>query len=417
MMLTGSDYLIIITVIVLFGYLLGEILDWLNLKHSKEALPKEAAGIYDEAQYSKSQRYHKETAKFSFITSAFSTTLTLIVLWIGGFGWVDTFISSYLESDLWLSLAFFGALFILSDIINIPFQLYSTFVIEEKYGFNKTTAKVFWFDKLKGYLLGAIIGGGILAVLLLLVDSLGVNFWLVFWVAISLFMFIMNMFYTSLILPLFNKLSPLEEGELRDAITSYAKQVGFPLTNIYVIDGSKRSSKANAFFSGLGKKKKVVLYDTLIENHSIQELVAIFAHEVGHYKKKHIQQGLVLSVLQTGLMLYILSLMIFNTALSIALGGETMRIHLNLIAFGILYSPISMITGLLMNMISRKNEFEADQYASETSSGTELAGALKKLSADNLSNLLPHPAYVFFNYSHPPLLQRLSAIDSITSSD
>jgi STE24 endopeptidase len=275
---------------------------------------------------------------------------------------------------------------------------------------------VFWLDKLKGYLLGAVIGGVILSVLLLLVDSLGVNFWLVFWVAISLFMFIMNMFYTSLILPLFNKLSPLEEGELRDAITAYAKQVDFPLTKIFVIDGSKRSSKANAFFSGLGKKKKVVLYDTLIENHSIQELVAIFAHEVGHYKKKHIQQGLVLSVLQTGLMLYILSLLIFNTELSIALGGDTMRIHLNLIAFGILYSPISMITGLLMNMLSRKNEFEADQYASETANGADLAGALKKLSADNLSNLLPHPAYVFFNYSHPPLLKRISAIETISSS-
>jgi STE24 endopeptidase len=225
-------------------------------------------------------------------------------------------------------------------------------------------------------------------------------------------MVVMNMFYTTLILPLFNKLTPLEDGSLRQAIEAYSKNVGFPLTNIYVIDGSKRSSKANAFFSGLGKKKKVVLYDTLIEKHSDEELVAIFAHEVGHYKKKHIQLGLILSVVQTGIMLFVLSLMIFNGQLSEALGASSMKIHLNLIAFGILYSPISMITGLFMNMLSRKNEFEADRYAVTTSNGVKLAQALKKLSADNLGNLLPHPAYVFVNYSHPPLLIRLAAINA-----
>ena len=255
-----------------------------------------------------------------------------------------------------------------------------------------------------------------MAGLIYLVLVLGANFWLVFWGAITLFMIVMNMFYTSLILPLFNKLTPLEEGSLRSAIEAYGKKVDFPLTNIYVIDGSKRSSKANAFFSGLGKKKKVVLYDTLIENHSDEELVAIFAHEIGHYKKKHIQLGLVLSVLQTGLMLFVLSLMIFNVQLSEALGASSMKIHLNLIAFGILYSPISMITGLLMNLVSRKNEFEADRFAVTTTDGTKLTEALKKLSSDNLSNLLPHPAYVFVNYSHPPLLQRIAAINSAVSN-
>ena len=413
--MTGTDYLWILTGIILFGYALGEILDWLNLKHSKAEIPPEAEGIYDQEQYEKSQRYHRVTARFSFITTAFSTVLTLAILWLGGFGWLDSMLAVYTTNEIWLALAFFGTLFLASDIINIPFQLYATFVIEEKYGFNKTTLKTFFLDKVKGYILGSILGGGILAILIYLVLTLGTNFWLIFWLAITLIIVLMNMFYTTIILPLFNKLTPLAEGSLRQAIEAYSKNVGFPLTNIYIIDGSKRSSKANAFFSGLGKKKKVVLYDTLVEKHSDEELVAIFAHEVGHYKKKHIQLGLMLSIMQTGIMLFVLSLMIFNGQLSEALGATNMKIHLNLIAFGILYSPISMITGLFMNMISRKNEFEADRYAVTTSNGVKLAQALKKLSSDNLGNLLPHPAYVFVNYSHPPLLIRLAAIDEEVS--
>jgi STE24 endopeptidase len=414
--LTGVEYLWLITGIILFGYALGQILDWLNLKHSKAEIPPEATGIYDDGQYAKSQKYHQVTARFSFLTSAFSTLLTIAVLWFGGFGWLDGLLSGYINSEVWLALAFFGVLFIISDILNMPFQLYSTFVIEEKFGFNKTTLKTFLMDKIKGYLLAAVLGGLIMSVLMYLVLTLGTNFWLTFWAAITLFMIVMNMFYTTLILPLFNKLVPLEEGSLREAIESYSKRVGFPMTNIYVIDGSKRSSKANAFFSGLGKKKKVVLYDTLIQNHSDEELVAIFAHEVGHYKKKHIQLSLLLSIIQTGIMLYVLSLMIFNTQLSEALGATSLRIHLNLIAFAILYSPISMVTGLFMNLISRKNEFEADQFAVSTADGSMLAQALKKLSSDNLSNLLPHPAYVFMNYSHPPLLKRLAAIKASIGS-
>lgn len=411
-MLTGEDYLIIITAIILVGYVINEVLDWLNLRNSSTELPPEAEGIYNEEQYRKSQEYQKVNARFSFLTSAFSTALTIAFLWLGGFGWLDNLLAPHISNSILLSLVYFGVLFVVSDLINTPFQLYSTFVIEERFGFNKTTYKTFFLDKLKGYLLGALIGGLILGVLLYLIQLLGTNFWIVFWVAIVIFMVVMNMFYTTLILPLFNKLTPLEDGTLRDAITQYSQKVGFPLTNIFVIDGSKRSNKANAFFSGLGKKKKVVLYDTLIENHSEDELLAIFAHEVGHYKKKHIQQGLILSIVQTGIMLYILSLMIFNEQLSLALGGSQMRIHLNLIAFGMLYSPISMIIGLFMNVISRKNEYEADRFAVVTANGQSLANGLKKLSSDNLSNLQPHPAYVFFNYSHPPLLKRLAAISA-----
>jgi STE24 endopeptidase len=299
----------------------------------------------------------------------------------------------------------------LSDLLSIPFQLYDTFVIEEKYGFNKTSVKTFIVDKLKGYALGSIIGGILITVLLYLIQSIGPNFWIWFGLIAISFIFFANMFYSSLILPLFNKLTPLEDGDLKEAIESFAKKVDFPLDNIFVMDGSKRSNKANAFFSGMGKKKKIVLFDTLIKNHSTDELVAVLAHEVGHFKKKHIIYGFMLSAVQITFTLYILSLMVFNQQLSLALGGAQRALHLNLIAFGILFSPISGITGLLMSIYSRKNEFEADAYAREKFNGNSLSSALKKLSVDSLSNLYPHPWYVFFHYSHPPLLERLAALD------
>jgi STE24 endopeptidase len=274
--------------------------------------------------------------------------------------------------------------------------------------------KTFIADKIKGYLIAIIVGGLILGGLLLLINELGKDFWIWFWIAISLFLIFVNMFYTSLIVPLFNKLKPLEDGDLRMAIQEYSKNVGFPLDNIFVIDGSKRSTKANAYFSGLGSKKKIVLYDTLIQNHSKEELVAVLAHEVGHFKKKHIILGLILSVAQIGIMLFILSLLVFNTDLSKALGATTNTIHLNLIAFGILFSPISHLIGIFMNLISRKNEYEADRFAASTYNGNALQEALKKLSVNNLSNLTPHPAYAFFHYSHPPLLERLRALRKVS---
>jgi STE24 endopeptidase len=407
----GSQQILnVLLVIVGANYIFTQLLDWLNFKHSKADLPAEAEGIFDEERYNKSQRYHKDVVRFSFVTSAFSFILTFGFLLFGGFGWLDGLLSPYVSEPILKALLYFGILFIVTDLINIPFQLYSTFVIEERYGFNKTTMKTFVVDKLKGYVLGAVLGGLIAGILLYLITNIGSSFWIYFWLIITAFMIIMNLFYTSLILPIFNKLTPLDEGELRDAIEAYSKKVKFPLTNIFVIDGSKRSSKANAFFSGIGKKKKVVLYDTLIENHTVEEVVAIFAHEVGHYKHKHIISSMILSVLQSGLMLYLLSMMVFNGILSEALGAAEMQIHLNLIAFGMLYTPISMITGLFMNMLSRKNEYEADRFAVNSVGGNALAAALKKLSADNLSNLIPHPAYVFVHYSHPPLLKRLAAM-------
>jgi len=377
----------------------------------KEELPDEVKDIYEEEKYKKSIAYARANNKFGLLTSSFSFILSFVLLATGFFGWFDQQVHGFIGTEELVSLAFFGLLFIASDISNIPFQLYDTFVIEEKFGFNKTSPKTFVLDKLKGYVLAGVIGGLILYILLKLITLFGPDFWIFFWIVISVFTLIMNMFYTSLILPLFNKLTPLEDGELKEEIEKFSKSINFPLDNIFVIDGSKRSAKSNAFFSGIGKKKKIVLYDTLIENHSKEELVAVLAHEVGHFKKKHIITGYLLSILQTGFTLFIMSLIIFSPAVSEALGGNQLAIHLNLLAFGILYSPISHFVGVFMNILSRKNEYEADAYAKETYNGTFLQLALKKLSVDNLSNLFPHPAYVFMNYSHPPLLKRLAAME------
>ena len=406
--------LFIIISITVVTYVVDQILDYVNLKAQRTDIPKEIEVFYEREKYLKSLAYHRELTKFSFLTSGVSFLISIVMLVTGGFGWVDSLFRPYFDSEIVLALVFFAVLMLASDILTLPFQWYSTFVIEEKYGFNKTTVKTFITDKLKGYLLGAIIGGGLLSVLIYLVETIGPNFWIWFSILAALFVLFVNMFYTSLILPMFNKLTALPDGELKTAIELFAKKVNFPLDSIFVIDGSKRSKKANAFFSGIGKKKKIVLYDTLIENHTTDELVAVLAHEVGHFKKKHIIWGYILSIVQIVFTLFILSKMIFGENVSLALGGTEHAIHLNLLAFGILFSPISSVTGLFMNMYSRKNEFEADAYAKETFDGRALANALKRLSVDSLSNLYPHPLYVFFHYSHPPLLKRLEALSPLT---
>jgi STE24 endopeptidase len=405
--MTAHSLFILIIILVSFDFILDQVMDYLNLSYQKKELPAELQGIYDAEQFAKSQDYQSVNAKFEFIQSTFTFVSTLAMLFFGGFGWLNNVLAVHIANPIWLALAFFGVLLLASDILGLPFSLYKTFVIEEKFGFNKTTAKTYILDKLKGYALGGLIGGTLLFLLLWLIGSIGINFWLYFWIVAGVFILLINMFYTSVIMPLFNKLRPLEDGNLKTAIQNYSNKVGFPLDNVFVIDGSKRSTKANAFFSGMGSKKKIVLYDTLINNHSESELVAVLAHEVGHYKKKHIVLGYVLSILQIGIMLFILSRLVLNPELSKALGADGLVLHINLIAFGILFSPISHLLGLLMNMISRKNEYEADEFAATTFGSSPLQEALKKLSANNLSNLTPHPAYVFLHYSHPPMLQRL----------
>lgn len=408
--MTPQIILYIILAISIVSYVFDLLLEIVNLKAQRKEIPSEIASFYDQEKYLKSLSYTNEQTLFGFFKEGFSFLLSMSILVLGGFGWLDNFLRNYITQEIPLALAFFGATILVSDIITIPFQLYDTFVIEEKYGFNKTSIRTFVVDKLKGYALGAIIGGLLISILLYLIQSIGDNFWIWFGLIAIAFIFFVNMFYSSLILPLFNKLTPLEEGELKTSIETFAQKVNFPLDNIFVMDGSKRSNKANAFFSGIGKKKKIVLFDTLIKNHSKDELVAVLAHEVGHFKKKHIVYAFILSAMQIAFTLYILSLMVFNQQLSIALGGTQQALHLNLIAFGILFSPISGITGLLMSIYSRKNEFEADAYAKQTFNGLSLANALKKLSVDSLDNLYPHPVYVFFCYSHPPLLKRLKAL-------
>lgn len=398
--------------VLLFGYLLEQVLDSLNLKYTIPELPLELTGIFDEEEYRKSQAYKRDNTRFSFISSSFSLLLMLMMFFLGGFGWLDALLSPHISSYILFVLAFFGILALASDILTIPFELYSTFVIEERYGFNRTTKKTFILDKIKGWILGATIGGGLLALITWIYMLTGPWFWLIVLGVVTLFSVFMNMFYSNLIVPLFNKQKPLEEGSLRTKIEEFALKADFKLDNIYMMDGSKRSSKANAYFTGLGPKKRIVLFDTLVNDLSEEEIVAVLAHEVGHNKKKHTTTGLVISFLQTALTLFLFSLFVGMDSFALALGGTEASFHLGLIAFGILYSPISMLLGLGTNLISRRNEYQADRYAMEKYNAEDLINGLKVLSKTNLSNLTPHPAYVFFHYSHPPLLQRIRSLRS-----
>ncbi len=403
---------IIIVAILVAEYLISRLLDNLNTQWRRKELPKELIGIYDEDKYKKSQEYGKTNSRFSLISGSFQLILILLMLFLGGFAWFDEIAQGFSSHLVWSALIFFGILFFLSDIINTPFSVYSTFVIEEKFGFNKTTVKTFILDKLKGWLLTIIIGGGILGFIIWLYFQTTDMFWIYAWIALSGFSIFMTMFYSNLIVPLFNKQTPLEAGELREAISEFGKKAGFKIDNIYVIDGSKRSSKANAYFTGLGKKKRIVLYDTLINDLEVDEIVAVLAHEIGHYKLKHTLVSMILSIIQSGLIFYILSLFIGNKDLSMALGAEKYSFELSLIAFGMLFSPISTVIGLIMNVFSRKNEYQADNFANGFGFGDSLISSLKKLSVNNLTNLTPHPAYVFAYYSHPTLYQRILAIKS-----
>ena len=401
-------YLIIALLVADFVF--ERILEYLNSTQWSDELPQEVANIYDEEKYRQQQNYEKVNFRFSMITSSFSFVVMLLMFLFGGFAWVNGMALTVSANPILTALMFFGILLLASDLINTPFSIYETFVIEEKFGFNKTTPKTFVLDKLKGYLLSAIIGGGLLSLIIYIYKLTTTDFWIFAWLVISGFSVLMVLFYSSLIVPLFNKQTPLPEGELKSAIEEFSAKVGFKLDNIFVIDGSKRSTKANAYFTGFGAKKRIVLYDTLINDMTTKELVAVLAHEIGHYKKHHVLWSLLLGILQTGIVLFIFSIFVGSPELSAALGVETPSFHIGLIAFGILYSPISMITGLAMNIFSRKNEYQADAFAATNFSAIELSSALKKLSVKNLSNLRPHPVYVFFHYSHPTLLQRLNAL-------
>ena len=393
--------------ILIIKFLFDTIIDAVNAKHFNDKIPTELEGIYNEEEYIKSQSYKKENYKFSMFISTLSIVATVLFFFMDGFAIVDEIAKSISSNTILTTLIFFGIIMFASDILSLPFSYYKTFIIEEKFGFNKTTKKTFVLDKLKGWLMLALLGGGILALITWFYQITTTSFWLYTWALITFFSVFMNLFYSKLIVPLFNKQTPLEDGELKIAIETFAKKIGFKLDNIFVIDGSKRSTKANAYFSGFGSQKRITLFDTLINDLETEEIVAVLAHEVGHYKKKHIIYNLILSTLLTGITFYILSLLVGNIALSQALGVETASFHIGLIAFGILYSPISEITSLLMNILSRKFEYEADDYAKNNFSAEPLITALKKLSKNSLSNLTPSNIYVRIHYSHPSLLQRI----------
>jgi STE24 endopeptidase len=402
-------YVIIGILILDYGF--EQYLEFLNRKNRSVSLPDRLKGIYNAEEYKKSQQYEADNQKLSFISSTFNLVLIISFISLDGFALVDNIARDITENSLFIPLIFFGILFFALDIINLPFAIYDTFVIEERYGFNKATPKIFLTDKLKSYLLTAIIGGGLLILVVWFYQETKDMFWIYTLGIITAFSIFMTMFYTHLIVPLFNKLEPLQEGTLKQYIVDFSKKVGFQLRNVFVINGSKRSTKANAFFSGLGKKKRIVLFDTLMDKLENNEIVAVLAHEIGHYKKKHTLVNLVLSIIQTGITLYILSLVIDNSVLSKALGVREPSFHIGLIAFTLLYNPISTILGIGMNIISRKNEYAADEFAKNNFSGESLIEALKKLSVNNLSNLTPHPAYVFIHYSHPTLLQRMNNLE------
>ena len=393
--------------IILFNFIKDYFLDYLNSKFFDKKIPENLSDIYDKEKYQKSQDYKKTLYKFGKISKAYSLTILLLFFFLDGFLLVDNFARSLFESELLISLSFFGIIFFGSDILNLPFSLYSIFIIEEKFGFNKTTFRIYFFDKIKSWFITILFGGGILSFIIFQFETVGKDFWIVAWVFVTTISVLINGFYAQIIVPLFNKQTKLEEGNLKNDIEKYSKKVGFDLSNIFVIDGSKRSTKANAYFSGFGKQKRVTLYDTLLNKLNDNQIIAVIAHEIGHYKKNHIIFNLIFSTIQTGLMLYILSLLIYMPIFSEALGIQSHSFHIGLITFSILYAPISEIFSLIFNVFSRKFEYQADHYAKETFNSKHLIEALKVLSKDSLSNLTPHPKYVWWHYSHPTLAQRI----------
>ena len=395
-------------IFILVGeFVLATVLNFLNAKRFKDPIPDDLKDVYNREEYEKSQDYKLTNYKFGILTSIFSLSLILGFLFFDGFAWVDRIALNLSGNPIVQALVFFGIIMLGSDLLSTPFSYYQTFVIEEKFGFNKTDTKTFVLDKFKQWAMIIVFGGTVLSLVIWFFEWAGQYFWLYTWGLIIVFTLFMNLFYSKLIVPLFNKQEPLQDGTLKMKIEQYAQQVGFELQNIFVINGSKRSTKANAYFSGFGKEKRVTLYDTLINDLEEDEIVAVLAHEVGHYKRHHIVFNLATSILLTGFMLFLLSLFINNPEISLAIGVDRPSFHAALIGFGILYSPVSEITGLLMNHLSRKFEYEADDFAKSTYAASPLVTSLKKLSKNSLSNLTPHPAYVFMHYSHPPLIERV----------
>lgn len=412
-----SKYLILILGIILFKYGLNLVVEILNLKYVNQQLPDEFKGYYDAEKYKKSQVYLKEKTNFGLIEDTVSTVITVGFILFGGFNFVDGFARSFGYGGIISGLIFLGILMLASQIINIPFSVYHTFVLEQKYGFNKTTIKTFIADIIKGVLIGAIIGGTAFAGILWFFEKTGSWAWLYCWIALTVFQLFLMFIAPVVIMPLFNKFIPLEDGPLKQTLEKYAKTQDFKMQGVFTMDGSRRSTKSNAFFTGFGKFRRIALFDTLIAKHTTDELVSVLAHEIGHYKKKHILKSILISISTTGLMFFILSFFLNNPGVFAAFKMEQTSIYASLVFFGFVYAPINMLFSIFGNILSRKHEYEADRFAVETfNKPAAFIDALKKLTVDNLSNLMPHPAKVFLEYSHPPVLLRIKAIRSIKTA-
>ena len=406
-----NNYAMIILATILISFLLDLVADWLNLRALSDRIPAEFEGVYDAEKYRQSQAYTRVNTRFGFLTSTFNLAVSLIFWFAGGFQWLDQIVRGWNFSSIVTGILYIGLLVIVRTLLSLPFNIYDTFVIEERFGFNKTTPLVFMTDLFKGLGLGIVIGVPILAGVLAFFEYAGALAWLYCWIALTLVTLFLQFIAPTWIMPLFNKFTPLEDGELRESIMAYARRAEFPLENLFVMDGSKRSTKSNAFFTGFGKHKRIALFDTLIAAHAVPELVAVLAHEIGHYKKKHILQGMLISIAHSGVMLFLLSIFLHHQGLFDAFYVKQPSIYAGLIFFGMLYSPIELVISLAMNFLSRRNEYEADRFAIETTPDAEpFIAALKTLSVQNLSNLTPHPFHVALTYSHPPVLQRIQAI-------
>lgn len=404
-------YLLIILFVIIGNYLLDVVVETVNVRHAKSDLPEEFKGYYDAKEYKRAQDYLKENTRFEMTTHTITTPMMIAFILIGGFNLVDQFARGIGFGPIPTGLIFAGILLLAFQIISIPFSIYGTFVIEEKYGFNRTTARTFILDTLKSWLLAAVIGGIIFSIILWLFEKAGTWAWVYCWIVVVLFQIVLIFLAPVIIMPLFNKFYPLADGELKTAIEDYARSQGFKMKGVFKMDASKRSTKSNAYFTGFGRFRRIVLFDTLIKRHSVDELISILAHEMGHYKKKHILKAIIISMMTTGLIFFVLSLFINNEGLFSAFKMKDTSIYASLFFFGFLYAPINMVISVFSNALSRKHEYEADTYAVSTYGKPEsMITALKKLTVDNLSNLTPHPLKVFLSYSHPPVTERIDAI-------
>ena len=406
-----NTFALVILIALVGEYLLGAVSGLLSARSFSPAVPAEFAGVFDDDKYARARRYTATRTRFGLVRGAFDLAVTLAFWFAGGFAWLDGMVRGLGQGPVTTGLAYVGVLALAATLLGLPFRAWSTFVIEARYGFNRTTPGTFAADAAKGAALTVVLGGLLLAVVLAFFEWAGPLAWLWCWIAATAFILAVQFVAPTWIMPLFNTFTPLDGGDLHDAILACARSARFPLRGIFVVDGSRRSSKANAFFTGFGKHKRIGLFDTLVDQYTVPELVAVVAHEIGHYKKRHVWQGMALSIGHLGAMLWVLSLFLDQEGLFAAFYvGET-SVYAGLVFFSLLFTPVELVLSVVVHLFSRKNEFEADRFAAETTgSGAPLVSALKKLSADNLANLTPHPLDVFLHYSHPPVLQRIAAL-------